>query len=303
MKKLVSLFVALTFAFGLMGTSTANASPTVQTISSPVAAAVPAAAKKTTAKTTANLNLRKGAGTNHKSIRVIKKGTTVTKTGKTNGQWVQVKTSGKTGWVSSHYLTNTKPKTTKKKAPAKKPAAPKKTQKVTTAAKKKTAAKSKQTTTVAKKKAPTAKAPAKPQTRARLKAYVERTIAPYCPNSKVSIGNSVTSTYYFYKNEIVFGAGMMDRPLSAIKFVAMHECAHNLQDRAARGFAPANTAAARYFGQGLHGGSALETQAEIMAQIMSGVSAKNTGYYTKHNPSKTQLDNARATINQGQRNR
>ncbi len=64
----------------------------------------PKASVTKTAKTTANVHIRTGAGTNNKSLGVIKNGTKVSLTGKTSGKWKQVKVSGKTGWVSGSYL-------------------------------------------------------------------------------------------------------------------------------------------------------------------------------------------------------
>lgn len=64
-------------------------------------------AKKTTIRTTANLNLRSGAGVSHSVIKVLPKGTAVKKTGKTKGSWWQVTASGSTGWVASSYLKTT----------------------------------------------------------------------------------------------------------------------------------------------------------------------------------------------------
>lgn len=229
---------------------------------------------KDTTKTTANLHLRKGAGTNHKSLQVLKIGSTVTKTGKTKGKWVEIKAAGKTGWVSSGYLSNTKSGSTQTK----------------------TASKAKKT--------PTKKAPAKtskPKTRAQLISYAKQTMAPYCPNVSIRITNSRVSTYRFLTYEITLSADLLNRPMHAIKFVVLHECAHNLQDRAAGGFGNANRAASKHFGRGLHGGSPLETQADIMAQILSGSNAKSTGFYTNSNPSTAKLQNARNTINQGRR--
>ncbi len=73
--------------------------------SSPVPAALPSAVKsKRKTVTTANLNIRRGAGTKHRSLGVLKAGTTVVPTGKRSGKWWQVKASGKTGWVHSGYL-------------------------------------------------------------------------------------------------------------------------------------------------------------------------------------------------------
>lgn len=67
----------------------------------------PAAAQRPIVRTTANLNLRSGAGTKHRSLAVLKKGTTVVPTGKKSGEWWQLKTAGKTGWASSKYLKTT----------------------------------------------------------------------------------------------------------------------------------------------------------------------------------------------------
>ncbi len=59
----------------------------------------------TTAKTTAALNLRKGAGTSYNVIMTIPKGTTVTVLDNSNKDWAKVKTSsGEQGWCSKEYL-------------------------------------------------------------------------------------------------------------------------------------------------------------------------------------------------------
>ncbi|MBK3496244.1 SH3 domain-containing protein [Viridibacillus sp. YIM B01967] len=67
-----------------------------------------------------SLNMRSGPSTNYKVVKVLKKGTTVTKVS-TKGTWTKVKSSGKTGWVSSKYLKNitTTTASTTKKAVAK----------------------------------------------------------------------------------------------------------------------------------------------------------------------------------------
>lgn len=54
-----------------------------------------------TARTIANLNLRKGAGTDNPVITVIPSGTVVTVTG---DPWYPVNVGGKSGWVSGKYL-------------------------------------------------------------------------------------------------------------------------------------------------------------------------------------------------------
>ncbi len=60
--------------------------------------------KAATRKTTSTLNMRAGAGTNHKVVMVLKSKTTVHPTGKKSGKWIQVKVGEKTGWVSGSYV-------------------------------------------------------------------------------------------------------------------------------------------------------------------------------------------------------
>ncbi|MGP9649924.1 SH3 domain-containing protein [Glutamicibacter sp. AOP38-B1-38] len=64
--------------------------------------------------TTANLNLRTGAGTGYRSLGVIPEGEKVNVL-RTSGNWAQVSSSKGTGWVSRTYLggraSNTEPKT------------------------------------------------------------------------------------------------------------------------------------------------------------------------------------------------
>ena len=56
-------------------------------------------------KTTANLNVRSGAGINHSIKTVLKKGEVVSIT-KSSNSWYEIKTSSNiTGWVSSKYIT------------------------------------------------------------------------------------------------------------------------------------------------------------------------------------------------------
>ncbi|MFL4474273.1 SH3 domain-containing protein [Paeniglutamicibacter sp. MACA_103] len=55
-------------------------------------------------RTSANLNLRQAPGTHHKSLVVLPKGASVTRTGKSSGVWWEVKAGSRTGWVSSDYL-------------------------------------------------------------------------------------------------------------------------------------------------------------------------------------------------------
>lgn len=54
------------------------------------------------------LNVRSGAGTNFSVVTVVAIAQEVTVTG-TNGDWSNVTVNGKTGWVSSKYLSDTKP--------------------------------------------------------------------------------------------------------------------------------------------------------------------------------------------------
>lgn len=60
--------------------------------------------KTVTKTTTTKVNMRSGAGTNNKVIATLNKGTKVTLTGKNSGNWSQVKSGSKTGWVSKTYL-------------------------------------------------------------------------------------------------------------------------------------------------------------------------------------------------------
>lgn len=55
------------------------------------------------ATTTANLNMRLGAGTNYRSIGILKKGTTVEVIKEQNG-WFEVKWNKRTFWLSGMYL-------------------------------------------------------------------------------------------------------------------------------------------------------------------------------------------------------
>lgn len=55
-------------------------------------------------KTTIQLNLRSGPGTQYSVLGYGVVGTTVTGTGKTSGIWYEVKMGVKTGWMSSQYL-------------------------------------------------------------------------------------------------------------------------------------------------------------------------------------------------------
>lgn len=63
-----------------------------------------AASKQATRKTTANVNLRRGAGTSHRIITTVRRGGTVRLTGQRSGVWNQVRYGSRTGWMSSRYL-------------------------------------------------------------------------------------------------------------------------------------------------------------------------------------------------------
>ncbi|MDQ0096240.1 SH3 domain-containing protein [Paeniglutamicibacter psychrophenolicus] len=64
----------------------------------------PRAQTTTIIRTTANLNLRQNPGAHFDSLAVLKKGTVVTRTGKSSGAWWEMRAGSRTGWVSSHYL-------------------------------------------------------------------------------------------------------------------------------------------------------------------------------------------------------
>lgn len=99
MKKVaLSLFVAGSLAFGFTAADAEASAPSSQTVS----------AHTGTYSTAYNVNIRSGAGTNHKLLLLAKKGTKVTyvnekKIGK--DLWYQVKVNGKTGWALSTLLT------------------------------------------------------------------------------------------------------------------------------------------------------------------------------------------------------
>lgn len=73
-------------------------------------------ASSKTKYTTSNLNMRTGIGTKHRVVKVLKKGTKVTVKSSSRG-WNKVTVSGKTGWVSSKYLTSKNPKPVAKTKP------------------------------------------------------------------------------------------------------------------------------------------------------------------------------------------
>lgn len=95
--------------------TTPSMSVATQNISSSVGLVAKSSKQKPVYKyTTASLNMRKGIGTKHKAIKVLKKGTKVTVKSSSKG-WNKVTVSGKTGWVSGKYLSYKKPKTVKAK--------------------------------------------------------------------------------------------------------------------------------------------------------------------------------------------
>lgn len=64
----------------------------------------------TTVYSTTTLNVRSGPGTSYGIITTMTKGQSATKTG-VSGSWYKVSVNGKTGYVSSKYITTTKPST------------------------------------------------------------------------------------------------------------------------------------------------------------------------------------------------
>lgn len=62
----------------------------------------------TTVYSTTTLNVRSGPGTSYSIITSMKKGQSAVKTG-VSGSWYKVSVNGKTGYVSSKYITTTKP--------------------------------------------------------------------------------------------------------------------------------------------------------------------------------------------------
>ena len=108
------------FAQYLKVTGTPSATPT------PTPTQAPSNDGTVQAKLTADVNLRRGAGTNYGVIKVIGTGTTVTVTDASNSQWYKVKLSdGTEGYLFSEYLKVTsgdinsaKPSATPKPTPA-----------------------------------------------------------------------------------------------------------------------------------------------------------------------------------------
>ena len=91
------------FAQYLKVTGTSSATPTPAPTAAPTQA--PSNDGTVQAKLTADVNLRRGAGTNYGVIKVIGTGTTVTVTDASNSQWYKVKLSdGTEGYLFSEYL-------------------------------------------------------------------------------------------------------------------------------------------------------------------------------------------------------
>ena len=91
------------FAQYLKVTGTSSATPTPAPTAAPTQA--PSNGGTVQAKLTADVNLRRGAGTNYGVIKVIGTGTTVTVTDASNSQWYKVKLSdGTEGYLFSEYL-------------------------------------------------------------------------------------------------------------------------------------------------------------------------------------------------------
>ena len=91
------------FAQYLKLTGTSSATPTPAPTAAPTQA--PSNNGTVQAKLTADVNLRRGAGTNYGVIKVIGTGTTVTVTDASNSQWYKVKLSdGTEGYLFSEYL-------------------------------------------------------------------------------------------------------------------------------------------------------------------------------------------------------
>lgn len=78
----------------------------------PMEKTVQAASSKTKYVTASTLNVRSGPATTYKVITTVKENTSV-KVTQTKGSWDKIMLGSKAGWVSSHYLTSTKPATPK----------------------------------------------------------------------------------------------------------------------------------------------------------------------------------------------
>lgn len=116
---LAGFVAALLAPAGPLNAGTATVA-TTQVAPAALKTALPAAAKPLIRYTTAGLNLRAGAGTHHRSLKVIPRNTKVAVTSSQNG-WSKMSHQGKTGWASAKYLAVSKPKAASKSKAAKKP--------------------------------------------------------------------------------------------------------------------------------------------------------------------------------------
>lgn len=161
-------------------------------------AAAKAPAKKPVAKvTTANLNLRSGASSKYKVVKVLKKGTRVS-VSSTQGTWSKGTASGKTGWLSSKYLKNAPKPVVKKPAPVKKPVAKPKPQPVAKPKPKPTPPKPTPPKPTPAKPTPAKPTPAKPAAPANFATTVNLNLRASAPSGSVlatiPVGDTVTKT-------------------------------------------------------------------------------------------------------------
>ncbi|MCD8356037.1 MAG: SH3 domain-containing protein [Clostridia bacterium] len=91
-----------------LNTSGSSTSASASSTSSTSTAAT--STSSTTVYSTTTLNVRSGPGTSYGIITTMTKGQSATKTG-LSGSWYKVSVNGKTGYVSSKYITTTKPST------------------------------------------------------------------------------------------------------------------------------------------------------------------------------------------------
>lgn len=177
-----------------------------QTASAAPASAAPARVESSTPlvaetkgqafKTSTALNIRKGAGTSHKRIKTLGKGTKVVEISQKSG-WKKVKAGKTTGWVSARYLKLEKPA---KKASQKLPG------KVTPY------------------KKPSGKKLHISQVHniAQARTYIKQ----HCPRVSVGSKGGITSTYHPTGNKILMGSSTSK---SRFNYSFSHELGHHYQ--------------------------------------------------------------------------
>ncbi len=88
----------------------APAGATTTNIAAVTATSSSSSSSATTRHTTVALNVRTGAGTQYTRVTTLPKGTSVSTTGTTSGDWTQIDYNGARRWVATRYLTDGVPR-------------------------------------------------------------------------------------------------------------------------------------------------------------------------------------------------